>query len=50
MLTNTKNIVAADMIYVLDSGKILEKGSHSELMAMHGMYYAMYVDQNQGKW
>ncbi len=44
-----KNITDVDMIYVLDSGKIIEKGSHRELMAMHGIYFAMYVNQNQGE-
>ena len=31
----------ADMIYVLDNGKIAEAGKHTELMEKHGIYYKM---------
>ena len=34
-------IVNADMIYVLQDGKIVERGSHSELLAMKGMYHKL---------
>jgi ATP-binding cassette, subfamily B, bacterial len=32
----------ADILYVLDRGTVVESGSHEELMAKQGMYYAMY--------
>jgi ATP-binding cassette subfamily B protein len=35
-------IHTADQIIVLDHGKIVEKGSHDELMAQRGTYYQMY--------
>lgn len=31
----------ADIIYVLGEGKVLEKGSHSELLRQKGVYYHM---------
>ncbi len=32
----------ADCIYVLDKGKIIESGSHEELLALKGTYHRMY--------
>lgn len=31
----------ADVIMVLDHGRIIERGSHSELMSNHGEYYQL---------
>ncbi|HEU5046326.1 MAG TPA: ABC transporter ATP-binding protein [Rickettsiales bacterium] len=33
----------ADIIYVLDQGRITESGSHDELMKMNGFYYNLYA-------
>ena len=38
----------ADTIYVLKDGKIVECGSHNELMERHGVYYEMF--QTQAEW
>ncbi len=38
-----------DMIYVLSKGKIIEKGSHSELMDLSGFYRSMYEEQMEEK-
>jgi len=35
----------ADVIYVLEGGKVVEKGSHDELMAEQGIYAEMYESQ-----
>lgn len=36
-----QTIKKADNILVLEAGKIIEEGKHSELMAKHGVYYKM---------
>ena len=35
----------ADLILLLDRGRILERGSHAELMAAGGRYRTLYLDQ-----
>lgn len=35
----------ADIIMVIDHGKIVEKGSHEELLTMKGYYYDLYQSQ-----
>ncbi|MCE2926938.1 MAG: ABC transporter ATP-binding protein/permease [Rickettsiales bacterium] len=38
-------IVSADLIYVLEHGRILESGSHASLLAGKGKYYQLYGEQ-----
>lgn len=38
-------ILHADTIYVLEKGKIVERGSHEELVEKKGLYYAMWRQQ-----
>ena len=39
------NVVASDRIYLLDQGKILEQGTHQELMEKQGVYRKLYETQ-----
>lgn len=39
-LSTVKN---SDVIMVLDHGKIIERGSHEELIAKKGNYYQLYT-------
>lgn len=38
-------ILYADVIYVLEKGRIVEQGSHQELVDKRGLYYAMWRQQ-----
>jgi ATP-binding cassette, subfamily B, bacterial len=38
-------IMHADTIFVLEKGKIVEQGSHAELLEQKGLYYAMWRQQ-----
>lgn len=40
-------IRSADVILVVDGGKIVERGTHEELLAKRGVYFNLYVKQFQ---
>ncbi len=41
-------IMAADVIFAVDRGRIVEQGTHEELVARGGMYHNLYHQQFQG--
>ena len=38
-------IRSADQILVMDQGQIVERGTHQQLMALHGLYRRLYEKQ-----
>jgi ATP-binding cassette subfamily B protein len=38
-------ILAADLILVVDRGRIVERGTHAELLAEGGLYAKLYREQ-----
>jgi ATP-binding cassette subfamily B multidrug efflux pump len=41
-------IVRADQVVVMDHGRIIERGTHSELLETQGHYYQLYTTQLRG--
>ncbi|MEX2276147.1 MAG: ABC transporter ATP-binding protein [Actinomycetota bacterium] len=41
-------ILSADVIFVVDQGKIVERGTHEELLAREGVYARLYQQQFRG--
>lgn len=39
------SIMNADQIFVMDRGRIVERGTHSELLSKKGLYYDVYMNQ-----
>lgn len=43
----TASVEDADRIIVIDDGKIIEMGTHTELIARKGIYQEIYISQNK---
>jgi ATP-binding cassette subfamily B protein len=41
-------ILAADVIFVLDRGRVVERGTHDELLQAGGLYARLYEQQFRG--
>jgi ATP-binding cassette, subfamily B, bacterial len=41
-------ILAADVIFVVDRGRVVERGNHAELLRQEGLYARLYQQQFQG--
>ena len=41
-------IRAADQILVIDGGRVVERGTHAQLLAAHGLYATLYATQYDG--
>lgn len=44
-LTTIRN---ADVIFALDGGKVMESGTHAQLMEKRGVYYNLVITQEAG--
>ena len=46
---NLATVEGADLILVLDEGRIVERGTHAELLARRGRYYDLYSLQARSR-
>jgi subfamily B ATP-binding cassette protein MsbA len=42
-----ETVVDADIIFVLDDGRLVEQGSHAELLTIGGLYARLFADQTE---
>ena len=45
-LTTIRN---ADIIFAMKDGKVVESGTHDDLMALRGLYHSLVITQTAGK-
>ena len=41
------SIINSDIIFVLDKGQLVEKGTHEELLKLEGKYFTLYTYSNK---
>lgn len=44
-VANNTNYLSADVILVMNEGRVVEQGTHDELLQIEGLYYSMWVEQ-----
>jgi ATP-binding cassette subfamily B protein len=44
-----QTVIAADLICVVDNGRIVESGNHDELIARRGRYHTLYLTQFENR-
>ena len=42
-------VIRADVIFVIDDGKVVDRGTHKELLARGGLYSRLYELQFRGE-
>ncbi|MFR5320314.1 MAG: hypothetical protein ACLTGQ_02875, partial [Mediterraneibacter gnavus] len=45
-----RTVVDTDQIIVLDNGKLVEQGTHEELMKKNGLYHKLFHIQQEKPW
>jgi ATP-binding cassette subfamily B protein len=40
------SVVSSDVIFVLSAGRLVEQGTHDELLAVRGLYHQLWAEQN----
>ena len=46
-----KTITEADQIFVLNNGKIVEQGTHKQLLMQQGLYHKLfYLQKDSANW
>lgn len=43
-----RTVIEADLIIVMKEGKVVEQGTHEELLKVGGLYWSMWVEQSLG--
>ena len=46
---SAKSRLAADLILVIDRGRVVEQGNHKQLLEQNGLYASLYHTQFHGK-
>jgi subfamily B ATP-binding cassette protein MsbA len=43
-----ESVAACDHIFVMNQGRLVEEGNHASLLALHGLYFSMAVQETDG--
>ena len=48
LTVNTSTIRDADLVIVINDGRIVEQGTHQQLLRLGGIYHHLYISQFKG--